>query len=139
MKKKKVKGFTLVEILVVIAIIGILVGILLVALRPAREQAKDNRIESDMLQLQNLAENIYLDEGNYNNINCLTGSQEVIAICDDVNRWGSSVQIYPDPPTQEYCAFASLSTGEEFCVDYQGFADKLISPACSSPPYICAP
>lgn len=132
------RGFSFVELLIIITIISVLAGIILVAMNPAREQAKEARISSDLVQLQSHAEILYLDEGNYSKIDCLTGPPEIIALCDDVADQGSLVQIFPTSPlTQEYCASAILSTGEEFCVDYQGFADRVISSSCSSFPYLC--
>lgn len=53
-------GFTLVEILAVIAIIGILATIVMVSLNMARSKARDSRRISDVLQLQ-LALQMYYD------------------------------------------------------------------------------
>ncbi len=49
-------GFTLVEILVVIAIIGLLAGVVLVGLGPARQRARDTRRLSDINQIRAWAE-----------------------------------------------------------------------------------
>lgn len=122
------KGFSLVEIIVVIAIIGILAGILLVVFGPARTKGKDTKIESNMLQLQNLAERIYLDSGNYDRVDSAL-SPEIAAISDDLDRVrgkAGSLNIFKSPsPAAEYCAYSYLiSSPLGFCVDSSGFVGK---------------
>lgn len=60
------KGFTLIEMLVVVAVIGILSSVLLTALGPARNKAKDARIIQEMNQVRAYAETLY--NGNYNSL-----------------------------------------------------------------------
>jgi prepilin-type N-terminal cleavage/methylation domain-containing protein len=59
-------GFTLIEMLIVIAIIGILSTVALVALGPSRNKAKDARIVSDMNQVSTVMETLFnADTGKY--------------------------------------------------------------------------
>ncbi len=60
---EKQKSFTLVELLVVIAVIGMLSSVILVSLGPTRWKARDSRRFSDLKQLQ-LAVELYYDENN---------------------------------------------------------------------------
>jgi len=138
------KGFTLIELLIVITIIGILAGVTLVALGPARQQGREARVISDLYQLQNVAENIYLDEGDYSKVNCATGSPEIVTLCDDVdNIMGqvNSLQIRGQSGAK-YCAFVEPNppSSEAFCVDSYGFADKInfAGITCGGGNYICA-
>lgn len=50
--KSKQSGFTLIEILVVVAIIGMISGVVMVSLTTARAKARDVKRKSDLVQLQ---------------------------------------------------------------------------------------
>ncbi len=62
------KGFTLVELMVVVAVIAILATALLVGLGGARKRARDARRVSDMKQVQNVLELYYAKVGTYPNV-----------------------------------------------------------------------
>ncbi len=55
------KGFTLIEMLVVVAIIGLLSSTILVGLGNARSKARDARRISDLRQIQTGLENYYVE------------------------------------------------------------------------------
>ncbi len=57
------RGFTLVEVLVVIAIIGLLVGLLLPAVNAAMKSAKRGRIKMEMADLVNAIERVRTEIG----------------------------------------------------------------------------
>lgn len=59
------KGFTLIEMLVVVAIIGLLSAVVVVGLTGAREQARDSRRIADIRQIQNDLELEYSSADGY--------------------------------------------------------------------------
>lgn len=65
MNVKEHKGFTLVEMLIVVAIIGLLSSTILIGLGPARAKARDARRIADLRQVQNGLENYYNDKNMY--------------------------------------------------------------------------
>lgn len=65
MKKSNKKGFTLVELLVVVAIIGILAAIAIPQFASYRKKAQDSASLSDAKRIQTEAEAYYADEQHY--------------------------------------------------------------------------
>jgi prepilin-type N-terminal cleavage/methylation domain-containing protein len=65
MKNQSKKGFTLVELLVVISIIGLLSTIAVVSLGSARGKSRDAKRIADMKQVSTALEQYYADQGNY--------------------------------------------------------------------------
>jgi len=63
--KKTEKGFTLLELLIVVAIIGILAGLIFLAIGDSRNRARDSRRMSDFRQIPSAQEWIINDDGAY--------------------------------------------------------------------------
>ena len=77
-KNKKNEGFTLIEILIVVAIIAILASVVLVGLEPTQQAGRDARRVSDLTEVQNGLELFYNACGYYpgrswGNVGCATG------------------------------------------------------------------
>lgn len=96
------KGFTLIEILIVVAIIGILASIVLVGLNPSKKAANDARRLSDLKQVQNALELFYHKCGYYP----APGASETGSSCSDFTT--HLLGINPDDPTQETQTWTGL-------------------------------
>jgi prepilin-type N-terminal cleavage/methylation domain-containing protein len=122
---KPASGFTLVEILVVIALIGVIVTALLFTLNPLEQLRKSNdgKRKSDLAQIQRGLELYYNDNGSY------PASSGTFTIMNGAISvpWGSAwtpyISILPKDPTssrsyvyfsnsgQSYYLYASLERG----------------------------
>lgn len=70
------KGFTLVELLIVVAVIGILATVLIVAVNPAKQlqKSRDTTRKSALKTLQSALEQYYADNGTYPTSDCWSGT-----------------------------------------------------------------
>jgi prepilin-type N-terminal cleavage/methylation domain-containing protein len=112
---KNNKGFTLIEMLVVIAIIGLLSSVVLVALGPSRNKAKDARIISSVNQVQALME-VAFTNGAYPE----TVPASTATLVADALSNGGTLSIPIATGGTAYMAFSNLNSGGYFCVDSTG-------------------
>ena len=114
---KNNKGFTLIEMLVVIAIIGLLSSVVLVALGPSRNKAKDTRIISDVNQARVILETKYdASAGAYTYV-----ATDYTALTTDVANNGGTLVVQPVPGSGNiYAVSSALVSGGFYCVDSTG-------------------
>jgi prepilin-type N-terminal cleavage/methylation domain-containing protein len=111
---KKNKGFTLLEILIVIAIIGILVSLGVVSYASAQAKSRDSRRRSDMKAVQSGWEQYYADNnGNYPlDCNANMSSYLPAGFPSDPKGTGDSVYLFTDHcAADSYCFCAKLEAG----------------------------
>ena len=114
------KGFTLIELLVVIAIIGILSSIVLVALRGARNKAKDARLIADMSQVRSVAELVY--DGDYDDLAGDTDYATLVADLTGPELGTQTLILNVEVGKGNYCAEVTLNETGSYCVDSTGYA-----------------
>ena len=125
MKLNYKKGFTIIEHLVVVAIIGILASIVLVSLNSARDKGRDASAKGSMSSARAAAELYFDDTGSYQDL-CLDADFDALlaaaenqtattSYCNDSGgSWAASV-LLRDQTT-------------EYCVDSNGFAGNRTTP-----------
>jgi len=86
------KGFTLIEILIVVAIIGILASVILVGLGSFRARGRDARRISDLREVQNALELYYTKNQQYPDASDWNGLQSIL-----INA-GIGVSAIPNDP-----------------------------------------
>ncbi|MBU3964474.1 type II secretion system GspH family protein [Patescibacteria group bacterium] len=135
---KKRKGFTIVELLIVVAIIGILATIVIVSLKEASDRARNTKIITSVTQIRKIAEDMYIQEaGGYESL-CISGElnggySDILTILEnDVEKYGGDMVSCYDS-RYSYCVSAQLtgSTTKYFCIDDQGSNIESTSNACS--------
>ncbi len=110
------KGFTLIEMLIVIAIIGILASIVLVGIGPVQRQARDARRVSDLRQVQNALElyfsknTEYPDAGSWGELttDLTTGANPIVKSLPQDPRSGQSYEYERDASGNGYILAAQL-------------------------------
>lgn len=139
--KKNLSGFTLIELMVVVAIIGLLVSIVTVSIRSSREKGADTGVKRGLSELQKQAELYYYEHDNSysglcqdskvisqltvtaknSGITTIAGNGEYgageQATChDSVRDWAAEV------PTAESTSASPVM----WCVDSRGKSQKVI-------------
>lgn len=128
------KGFTLIELMVVIAIIGILVGIIIVSLNKSTDQAKDAKVRSAMGQLRSVAQ-IYYNNHEYK-FSGLASDSEILAIESEIKKNGGTFEIKAGE--KAWAAMTDTPTGRCLCVDSTGaVVDKASGCSINDTEYLC--
>lgn len=88
MKQRFQKGFSLIELIVVVTIIGILAGIAIVNVKFAQRKAREAALKDNLFQIRKCIDNFYADKQHYP-----TSLQELVP--NYIRR------IPPDPMTEQ--------------------------------------
>ena len=98
-------GFTLIELMVVILIIGLLATIVVQNLRSATDKAKRVKAQADIAQIKSALDRYYLDNGSYPTTDQgLTGLVTAPTAGDVPKDWGGPYieKVPPDPWGNSY-------------------------------------
>lgn len=126
-KTSKRKAFTLIELLIIIAILGILAAAVLVAINPGKRmgQARDAQRKTDLAQIRNALEAYSVTHGSYPNPAVWgdwgwTGSSRLPWLQDLIDSGDIKVapkdQLNTDNPEYHYYYRANKSGGSDYCI-----------------------
>jgi prepilin-type N-terminal cleavage/methylation domain-containing protein len=108
------KGFTLIEILIVVAIIAILASVVLVGLAPAQQSGRDARRLSDLREAQNALELYYNAKGVYPNASTWANMSSIVVAANI-----GITQPLPNDPTNNatyYYAYGASASGDSYVI-----------------------
>lgn len=117
-------GFTIVELLIVIVIIGVLAGIVIVAYTGITKRAQDSNAKASFSELKKVVEMYQVDNGSYPKfcptdglgcwINVPTAAETSIVVpkySSDTPKFEILAQYVADGPGTSYGFYLNLSTG----------------------------
>lgn len=105
--KMRKQGFTIIELLIVIAVLGTLATIGLITLPGATSHARDTRRMSDLKQYQTTLETYYSSHDEYP-----SGSGSITGLCGDLG-----ISSCPDDPKDSTYRYST--NGQQFTIDVE--------------------
>ncbi len=139
MHQVKQRGFSLIEVLIVVAILALLATLILAAVTKSREKAYDTRIKNAVSQLRWEAETIYdTQNASYQDWtqHPTIQSQMSILLQDIDKNYGDPagapyVTTLRESQVEDYCISAPLRaiSGKYVCIDRSALL-KIVSSAC---------
>jgi prepilin-type N-terminal cleavage/methylation domain-containing protein len=135
----KTKGFTLVELLIVIAIIGILSSVVISNLGESRSQANDAKIQSQLSNIRGSAELYFISNGSYGSTNysCTGGmfsdTTSGMSELAKVSNYPDGTNLICNSNSTSWAVQGSLaSTTTYWCVDKGGTSKEKSTSIASS-------
>ena len=111
------KGFTIIELIVVIAIIAILAAIVMVNVTKYISQSKDAAIKADFDQLSVVAVNFYRENNTYDSFLGNSDGQKILSAIESQGGVHDSITVAADT----FCVDYKLNDGTYWCIDSGGY------------------
>ncbi|MDD5221277.1 MAG: prepilin-type N-terminal cleavage/methylation domain-containing protein [Candidatus Pacebacteria bacterium] len=142
----KRNGFTLIEIMIIVAVLAILVAAVVVAQKSVVIRSRNTRILSAVSQVRNAAESIYMNEGTgYLNLcdnppsaHLNARNSDLNTLEDDIEESGGGIH-HCCSSQNSYCLVVKLFNDQYFCIDDESHFGSSDSQVCEDADSICLP
>lgn len=124
------RGFTLIELIVVILIVGVLAALILAALSSAQKGSRDTKRRSDLRQIWTGIRNYH---ASHNNTYPIRATEVKVTDLTELTINQEYLTVFPDPPVGTYDTYTYVSTadgqGLGICTRLEKPSDKMIQMA----------
>ena len=134
----KQKGFTIIELIVVIAIIAVLAAIVLVNVTQYINKGKDASIKGNMSSMVTIAASFYDDPGKGNNTYTGLGSDSTYAAGKAaIESANGANNVADNISAGAFCIQTTLNDATTWCVDSTGYKGTLGTGKCATTSFSC--
>ena len=136
----RTRGFTLVELLITIAIIGILAATILTSLNDARIEGVSAKIKTEMDAIANRASVEQTQVGTYDIVcgtNSYTQSADIAELIASINTLASTSAVCNSGPSAYAVSVGLADT--HWCIDNTGTKGEVATALTTSPPQLTCP
>lgn len=121
---KNKKGFTMIELLVVISVIVLLTALVIIAITQVRVKANNSRIKGDMDQLRKQAEAIYAENSMESYCTakvCFRSNEAKLSeLVKDISDRNGNVAPVLSADASSFCLSAQMADDKTICYDNSG-------------------
>jgi len=108
------KGLTLIEIIIAVAVIGILATLAAVGVNNAQKKTRDNRRIEDMVMIRSAMQLIYNQTGSFNDNTCTEGARVSDCRGEEILNLVNNIQDLRDPNSKGISCVQDFSKGCDY-------------------------
>ncbi len=108
------KGLTLVEIIISVAVIGLLATLAAVAVNNSQKKVRDNRRIEDMVMIRSAMQLIYNESGSFNANTCSEGARVADCRGEELLKYINNIQNLTDPDSKGISCVQDFSKGCDY-------------------------